>query len=140
MISGFCKEGDIDLASRLWKKSMVDEACKLYKAMIDYGLSPSEVTRVTLAYGYCTRNDLANAMMLLKPLDKRLWIRTFRTLLRKLCSEKKVGVAALFYQKLLEKDGSPDRVTLAAFTMVRSESGGKNNLVTDLRERESPAK
>ncbi|CDY68931.1 BnaCnng61110D [Brassica napus] len=32
-------------------KSMVDEACKLYKAMIDYGLSPSEVTRVTLAYG-----------------------------------------------------------------------------------------
>ncbi|CAF1865238.1 unnamed protein product [Brassica oleracea var. botrytis] len=100
---------------------MVDEACKLYKAMIDYGLSPSEVTRVTLAY------------------DKRLWIRTFRTLLRKLCSEKKVGVAALFYQKLLEKDGSPDRVTLAAFTMACSESGGKNNLVTDLRERESPA-
>ena len=116
---------------------MVDEACKLYKSMIDYGLSPSEVTRVTLAYEYCTRNDLANAMMLLKPLDKRLRIRTVRTPLRKLCSEKKVGVAALFYQKLLEKDGSSlDRVTLAAFTTACSESG-KNNLVTDLTERVS---
>ena len=115
---------------------MVDEACKLYKSMIDYGLSPSEVTRVTLAYEYCKRNDSANAMMLLEPLDKRLWIRTVRTLVRKLCSEKKVGVAALFYQKLLEKNGSPDRVTLPAFTTACSESG-KNNLVTDLTERES---
>ncbi|KAL9818153.1 Pentatricopeptide repeat-containing protein [Arabidopsis thaliana] len=157
MISCYCKEGDIDLAlkyfhnmkrhgcvpdsftygsliSGLCKKSMVDEACKLYEAMIDRGLSPPEVTRVTLAYEYCKRNDSANAMILLEPLDKKLWIRTVRTLVRKLCSEKKVGVAALFFQKLLEKDSSADRVTLAAFTTACSESG-KNNLVTDLTER-----
>ncbi|KAG7542187.1 Pentatricopeptide repeat [Arabidopsis thaliana x Arabidopsis arenosa] len=157
MISGYCKEGDIDLAlkyfhnmkrhgcvpdsftygsliSGLCKKSMVDKASKLYETMIDKGLSPPEVTRVTLAYEYCKRNDSANAMILLEPLDKKLWIRTVRTLVRKLCSEKKVGVAALFFQKLLEKDSSADRVTLAAFTTACSESG-KNNLVADLTER-----
>ncbi|CAA7020963.1 unnamed protein product [Microthlaspi erraticum] len=154
MISGYCKEGGIDLALRyfnnmkrhgcvadsftygslisgLCKKAMVDEACKLYEAMIDKGISPSEVARVTLAYEYCKRNDSANAMILLEPLDKKLWIRTVKTLVRKLCSEKKVGVAALFFQKLLEKDGNADRVTLAAFTTACSESG-KNNLVADL--------
>ncbi|KAG2308670.1 hypothetical protein Bca4012_082237 [Brassica carinata] len=46
------------------------EACKLYEAMMDKGLSPSEVTRVTLAYEYRKRSDSANAMMFMETLDK----------------------------------------------------------------------
>jgi hypothetical protein len=43
-------------------------------------------------------------MIILERLDKRLWVQTVKTLVRKLCSEGKVGIAALFFYRLLHKD------------------------------------
>ncbi|KAJ6339363.1 hypothetical protein OIU77_007350 [Salix suchowensis] len=102
--------------------------------MVDKGLSPREVTRLTLAYEYCKQDDSATAMIILERLDKRLWIRTVNTLIRKLCSEKKVGMAVLFFHKLLDKEQNVDRVTLTAFTTACYESN-KYAFVSDLSER-----
>ena len=73
-------------------------------------------------------------MIILERLDKKLWIRTVNTLVRKLCSEKKVGIAALFFHRLLDKDRNVDRVSLAAFMTACYES---NNyaLVSSLSDR-----
>lgn len=122
------------LISGLCKGFKLDEAHRLYDTMIDKGLSPCEVTRVTLAYEYCKIDDSATAMIILERLDKRLWIQTVKTLVRKLCSEGKVGIAALFFYRLLDKDRNADRVTLAAFTTACYES---NNyaLVSNLSDR-----
>ncbi|KAK9937139.1 hypothetical protein M0R45_013950 [Rubus argutus] len=112
----------------------LDEARKLYDTMMDKGLSPCEVTRLTLAHKYCQKDDYATAMVILERLEKKLWIRTVNTLVRKLCSEKKVGIAALFFHKLVDKNQNVDRVTLQAFMTACYESN-KYALVSDLTER-----
>jgi len=56
-----------------------------------------------------------SAMIILERLDKRLWVQTVKTLVRKLCSEGKVGIAALFFYRLLHKDRNVDRLTFAEF-------------------------
>ncbi|KAJ6410618.1 hypothetical protein OIU84_007378 [Salix udensis] len=157
MICGYCRDRNVSLAlkffnrmsdhactpdsltygaliSGLCKESKLDEACQLYEAMVDKGLSPREVTRLTLAYEYCKQDDSATAMIILERLDKKLWIRTVNTLIRKLCSEKKVGMAVLFFHKLLDKDQNVDRVTLTAFTTACYESN-KYAFISDLSER-----
>ncbi|KAJ6869522.1 hypothetical protein NC651_034302 [Populus alba x Populus x berolinensis] len=157
MICGYCRDRNVSLAlkffnrmsdhgctpdsltygaliSGLCKESKLDEACQLYEAMVDKGLSPCEVTRLTLAYEYCKQDESATAMVILERLDKKLWIRTVNTLIRKLCSERKVGMAVLFFHKLLDKDQNVDRVTLTAFTTACYESN-KYALVSDLSER-----
>ncbi|KAM2677952.1 hypothetical protein EV1_004432 [Malus domestica] len=50
---------------------------------------------------------------MLERLEKKLWIHTVNTLVRKLSSDKKVGIAALFFHKLVDNDQNVDRVTLA---------------------------
>jgi pentatricopeptide repeat protein len=157
MICGYCREGNLTLAlkffhrmsdhgcvpdsitygaiiSGLCKQSKLDEARGLYDSMIEKGLTPCEVTRVTLAYEYCKVDDCLSAMVILERLEKKLWIRTANTLVRKLCSEKKVGMAALFFNKLLDMDVNVNRVILAAFMTACYES---NNyaLVSDLSAR-----
>ncbi|KAJ0030020.1 hypothetical protein Pint_14062 [Pistacia integerrima] len=122
------------LISGLCKESKLAEACELYETMIDKGISPCEVTRVTLAYEYCKKDDSAMAMVVLENLDKKLWIRTVNTLVRKLCSESKVGIAAFFFHKLLDKDHNVDRVTLAAF-MTACYENSKYALVSEFSER-----
>ncbi|KAF4373548.1 hypothetical protein F8388_025242 [Cannabis sativa] len=158
MICGYCRIGNITLAthyfqlmtdhncapdsftfgaliSGLCKEEKLDEARKLYDAAtIEKGLSPCEVTRVTLAYEYCKREKFSSAMAILERLEKRLWIRTVNTLVRKLCSDKKVGMAALFFHKLVDKDRNVDRVTMAAFMAACYESN-KYALVSELSER-----
>ncbi|CAI9112849.1 OLC1v1013346C1 [Oldenlandia corymbosa var. corymbosa] len=103
MISGLCKE------------SRLDEARALYDVMMNKGQSPCEVTRLTKAYEYCKKDESSVALNLLDKLDKKLWVRTVSILVRKLCSEKKVDIAAMFFDKLVEKTHNVDRVTLVAF-------------------------
>lgn len=157
MICGYLRDGNISLAvkyfqrmnqigcapdnitygaliSGLCKQSKLDEACQFYESMIDKGISPCEVTRVTLAYEYCKQGDSATVMIILESLDKKLWIRTVNTLIRKLCSEKRVGMAALFFHKLLDKDQNVDRVSLAALKNACYESN-KYALFSDLSQR-----
>jgi len=157
MICGYCKEGDLSLAfkffhrmsdhgcapdaitygaliSGLYKQSKLEEARGLYDAMIEKGLTPCEVTRVTLAYEYCKIEDSCSAMVILERLEKKPWIRTVNTLVRKLSSEKKVGMAALFFHKLLDLDPHVNRVTLAAFMTACYESSNYA-LVSDLSSR-----
>ncbi|KAM1123026.1 hypothetical protein ACFX13_004561 [Malus domestica] len=136
MICGHCRDGNIAsavmyfqrmgdhgcapdsitygaLMSGLCKDEKLEEARRLYDTMMDKGLSPCEVTRLTLAYKYCMKDDSAAAMVMLERLEKKLWIRTVNTLVRKLSSDKKVGIAALFFHKLMDNDQNVDRVTLA---------------------------
>ncbi|QHO09057.1 Pentatricopeptide repeat-containing protein [Arachis hypogaea] len=145
MICGYCREGNLNLAMRffhrmsdsgcvpdsitygaiisgLCKQSRLDEARGLYDSMLEKGLVPCEVTRVSLAYEYCKIDDGFSAMAVLEKLEKKLWIRTANTLVRKLCSEKKVGLAALLFHKLLDIDLQVNRVTLAAFMTACYES------------------
>ncbi|KAK8641966.1 hypothetical protein V6N13_011332 [Hibiscus sabdariffa] len=61
-------------------------------------------------------------MVMLERLEKKHWLWTVNTLIRKLCSERKVGIAALFFHRLLDKDRNVDRVTLAAFVTACYES------------------
>ncbi|CAI0556803.1 unnamed protein product [Linum tenue] len=122
------------LISGLCKESKLDAARQLYDTMFDWGLSPSEVTRVTLAYEYFKQDDSATAIIIMERFEKKLWIRTATTLIRKLGSEKKVGIASLLFHKLLDKDTNVDRVTLAAFTTACYESN-KYALVSDLSKR-----
>nr|XP_025696547.1 pentatricopeptide repeat-containing protein At4g19890 isoform X1 [Arachis hypogaea]XP_025696549.1 pentatricopeptide repeat-containing protein At4g19890 isoform X1 [Arachis hypogaea] len=133
MICGYCREGNLNLAMRffhrmsdsgcvpdsitygaivsgLCKQSRLDEAHGLYDSMLEKGLVPCEVTRVSLAYEYCKIDDGFSAMAVLEKLEKKLWIRTANTLVRKLCSEKKVGLAALLFHKLLDIDLQVNRM------------------------------
>ena len=103
------------LISGLCKESKLDDARNLYDAMMDKGMSPCEVTRLTLAYEYCKKDDSCTAMAVLDRLEKKLWIRTVNTLVRKLCSEEKFEMAALFFHNLLDKDPVVNRVTLLGF-------------------------
>ncbi|KAL3654584.1 hypothetical protein CASFOL_001569 [Castilleja foliolosa] len=157
MISGYCRDGDADMAmiffnkmrengcvpdsftygaliSGLCKKSMLDEARIFYEEMTEKGVSPCEVTRLTIAYEFCKKDECLKAMGLLERLEKRLWVRTVRTLVRKLCSEKKVEMAAHFFDKLLDLKDGVDRVTLAGFMSACYDS---NNyaLVSDMSRR-----
>ncbi|PPR91038.1 hypothetical protein GOBAR_AA29640 [Gossypium barbadense] len=157
MISGYCRAGNLSLGLKFFNKmsdhscvpdsitygtlinglcreSRLEEACQLYETMMDKGLFPCEVTRLTLAYEYCKKGDSAIAMVMLERLEKKLWMRTVNTLIRKLCSEKKVGIAALFFHRLLDKDRNVNRVTLAAFVTACYETD-KFALVSDLNER-----
>lgn len=159
MICGYCREGNLSLAlkffhrmsdhgcapdsitygaliSGLCKQSKLDEAGRLHDAMIEKGLTPCEVTQVTLAYEYCKIDDGCPAMVVLERLEKKLWVWTvnINTLVRKLCSERKVGMAALFFHKLLDKDPNVNRVTIAAFMTACYESN-KYDLVSDLSAR-----
>ncbi|MCD7456730.1 hypothetical protein HAX54_032920 [Datura stramonium] len=122
------------LISGLCKESKLDEARELYNSMRDKGIPPCEVTRLTVAYEYCKNNEPTIAMDLLDSLDKKLWIRTVSTLVRKLCSEKNVDIAALFFHKLLDRQQSVDRVTLAAFMSACYESNNYD-LVSSMNER-----
>lgn len=122
------------LISGLCKESRLKEARRLYDSMLDKGLTPCEVTRLTLAYEYCKKNESANALLILERLENKLWIRTVNTLVRKLCSEKKVGMAALFFHKLTDKETGVDCVTLAAFMTACYESN-KYALLSDLTKR-----
>ncbi|CAM8972920.1 unnamed protein product [Rhodiola kirilowii] len=110
------------LISGLCRESKLNSARRLYDSMMDKGLAPSEVTRLTLAYEYCKKDESAVAMAILERLDKKLWIRTVNSLIRKLCCEKKVGIASLFLHRLLDKDPNLDRVTHAAFMTTCYES------------------
>ncbi|CAK8566733.1 unnamed protein product [Lathyrus sativus] len=157
MICGYFREGNLTLAMKLFrrmsdhgcvpdsitygaiisglcKQSKLDEARGLYDSMIKKGLTPCEVTRVTLAYEYCNVDDCLSAMVILERLEKKHWIQTTNTLVRKLCSVKKVGMVALFFNKLLDMDVHVNRVSLVAFMTVCYES---NNyaLVSDLSAR-----
>lgn len=153
MICGYCRDGnsltglkflhkmtDPDsitygaLISGLCKESKLKEARRLYDTMLDKGLSPCEVTRLTIAYEYCKIEESATALVMLDRLDRKLWVRTVRTLVRKLCSEKKVGMATLFFHRLVDREPRVDRVTLAAFTASCYESN-KSALVLDLKDR-----
>lgn len=127
MISGLCKE------------SKLDEARRLYETMIDMGLSPCEVTRLTMAYELCKKDESSVAMALLDKLEKKLWVRTVSTLVRKLCCEKKVDIAALFLDKLLNKHQNVDRVTLAAF-MTACYSSNNYALVANVSDKISKQK
>ncbi|KAK3041192.1 hypothetical protein RJ639_028452 [Escallonia herrerae] len=122
LISGLCKESKLDVAR------------SFYDAMLDKGLAPCEVTRLTIAYEYCKKDESSTAIVLLDRLDKKLWIRTVNTLIRKLCSERKVDLAASFFHKLYDKDQNVDRVTLAGF-MTACYDSNKYALVSDLSER-----
>ncbi|KAG6404426.1 hypothetical protein SASPL_136673 [Salvia splendens] len=157
MVSGYCRDGNVELAMKVFndmsehgcapdsftygaligglcKESMVNEARTLFREMIDKGFSPCEVTRVTIAYELCKKGESSTAMALSDRLERKLWVRTVRTLVRKLCSEQKVDVAAQFFDKLLDATKSVDRVTLAAFMTACYES---NNyaLVSDMSTR-----
>ncbi|KAJ1443683.1 Tetratricopeptide-like helical domain superfamily [Sesbania bispinosa] len=157
MICGYCREGNLTLAlkffhrmsdhgcapysitygaliSGLCKQSKLDEARQLYDSMIEKGLTPCEVTRVTLAYEYCKADYSGFALAILERLEKKLWIRTANTLVRKLCDDRKVDMAALFFHKLLDMDLHVNRVTLAAFMTACYESN-KYDLVSDLSAR-----
>lgn len=116
------------LISGLCKESRMDDARGLYEAMTDKGISPCEVARLTLAYEYCIIDDSSTAMIILDKLDKKLWIRTVNTLIRKLCNDQKVDIASVFFHKLI------DRVSLAAFMTACYESD-KYELVADVSER-----
>lgn len=125
LISGLCKQG----------KS--GEAHKLYNEMIGNGLSPCEVTRLTLSYECCKNDDANTAMSVLERLEKKLWVRTVNTLVRKLCCDGKVETAAFFFHKLLDKQPNADRVTLAAF-MTACYENNKYELVSAISERILP--
>ncbi|GER41007.1 pentatricopeptide repeat-containing protein [Striga asiatica] len=154
MICGYCRDNKVDMAvkffhkmrdngctpdsftygaliSGLCKESKLDEAKRFFDEMMNRGISPPEVTRLTIAYEFCRKGESLTAMVLLDRLDKKLWIRTVRTLVRKLCSEQKVEMAAQFFDKLLEVNHAVDRVTLAAFMSACYDS---NNyaLVSDM--------
>lgn len=60
------------LISGLCKQSKLDEAGRLHDAMIEKGLTPCEVTQVTLAYEYCKIDDGCPAMVVLERLEKKL--------------------------------------------------------------------
>ncbi|CAJ1831556.1 unnamed protein product [Sphenostylis stenocarpa] len=105
MICGYCIEGNLSLAfkffhrmsghdcvpdsitygaliSGLYKQSKLNEALGLYDAMIEKGLTPCEVTRVTLAHEYCKIGDSFSTMIVLERLEKKPWIQTVNTLLQ----------------------------------------------------------
>ncbi|KAF6167966.1 hypothetical protein GIB67_020536 [Kingdonia uniflora] len=156
MICGYCRDRNIDsalkvfqkmndhgsvdaiaygaLISGLCKESKLKEAHVLYNTMVDKRFSPCEVTRLTLAYEYCKKDDSATAMDLLDRLDKKLWIRTVNTLVRKLCREGKVETAAIFFHKLLDKGGNVDRVVLAGF-LAACYDNDKYSVASSLSER-----
>ncbi|KAG6402117.1 hypothetical protein SASPL_138990 [Salvia splendens] len=157
MVSGYCRDGNIEKAMKVFnemseygcapdsftygaligglcKESMLNEARTLFSEMNDKGFSPCEVTRVTIAYELCKKGESSAAMALLDRLERKLRVRTVSTLVRKLCSEQKVDVAAQFFDKLLDATKTVDRVTLAAFMTACYES---NNyaLVSDMSTR-----
>lgn len=107
---------------------------RLHDIKIDKGLSPCEATRLKLAYEYCKIYNSDTAKIILEKLDKKLWIRSVNTLVRKLCSERKVGIAALFFHRLLNKDSNVDSVTSAAFMTAFYESNN-HALASNLSER-----
>ncbi|KHN40558.1 Pentatricopeptide repeat-containing protein [Glycine soja] len=124
------------LISGLCKQSKLDEAGRLHDAMIEKGLTPCEVTQVTLAYEYCKIDDGCPAMVVLERLEKKPWVWTvnINTLVRKLCSERKVGMAAPFFHKLLDMDPNVNHVTIAAF-MIGCYESYKYALISDLSAR-----
>ncbi|KAI3798484.1 hypothetical protein L1987_33761 [Smallanthus sonchifolius] len=111
------------LISGLCKKSKLDEARSYYDAMMDKGLSPCEVTRLTIAYEYCKANVPLTAIKVVDRLEKKLWVHTVNTLIRKLCSEKKVEIAASFLHKLIDKDKHLDQIMFTAFVTACYDSG-----------------
>ncbi|KAL5698193.1 hypothetical protein ACHQM5_029263 [Ranunculus cassubicifolius] len=157
MISGYCRDNNADAALQLFEKmsehgcladavtygavisglckeSKLKKARELYDSMIDKGCSPCEVTRLTLAYKYCKKDDSTTAMAILSRLEKKHWVRTCNTLIRKLSSEGKVDVAAQFFHKLLDKDPNTDHVTFLAFTTACYDNN-KYSVAADLSER-----
>ncbi|KAL5698182.1 hypothetical protein ACHQM5_029254 [Ranunculus cassubicifolius] len=157
IISGYCRDNNADAALQLFEKmsehgcladavtygavisglckeSKLKKARELYDSMIDKGCSPCEVTRLTLAYGYCKKDDSTTAMAILSRLEKKHWVRTGNTLIRKLSSEGKVDVTAQFFHKLLDKDPNADRVTFLAFTTACYDNN-KYSVAADLSER-----
>ncbi|KAK8551380.1 hypothetical protein V6N13_119851 [Hibiscus sabdariffa] len=124
------------LITGLCQESRLEEACHLYETMMDKGLSPYEVTRLTLAYEYYKKGDSVIAMVMLEKLEKKkLWLWTVNTLIRKLFSKRKVGITALFFRRIFDyKDRNVNRVTLAAFVTAYYESD-KFALVSYLNER-----
>ncbi|KAI3890731.1 hypothetical protein MKX03_019123 [Papaver bracteatum] len=157
LICGYCRNGNSGLAleifqrmskkvsaadsltygaliSGLCKESKLKEARILYDSMVDKGISPCEVTPITVAYEYCKLEDSVTAMAVLDRLDTRLWIRTGKTLVRKLCCEGKVEMAAEFYHKLLDKDRNADPVIYAAFKTACYQSN-KYSIASGISER-----
>ncbi|KAL0363736.1 UNVERIFIED_CONTAM: Pentatricopeptide repeat-containing protein [Sesamum calycinum] len=131
VIDALCKKGRVKEAYRV---SMLDEARALFEEMIGKGISPCEVTRMTIAYEFCKKDESCTAMALLDRLEKKLWVRTISTLVRKLCSEQKVDMAAQFFDKLFDVNHTVDRVTLAAF-MTACYDSNNYALVSDISER-----
>ncbi|KAK1322560.1 Pentatricopeptide repeat-containing protein [Acorus calamus] len=122
------------LISGLCKELRLEEAKTLYHAMVDKGLVPCEVSRVTLAYEYCVKEEPEVAMALLDRLEKKAWIRTANVLTRKLSCRGDADTAALFLRRLLEKDRNMDRITFTAF--VNACYGcGKYSLASELLDR-----
>ncbi|KAH7656198.1 Pentatricopeptide repeat-containing protein [Dioscorea alata] len=138
MISGYCKDGQVSagmkffekmikngciadsvtygaLISGLCKESRLEEARVLYDAMLDKSLVPCDVTRATLAYEYCKKDQPDNALSIMDRLDKKHWIRTANTLVRKLCSEAEVETSSIFLDRILNKDYELDHITYIAF-------------------------
>ena len=107
---------------------------RLYEIKIDKGLSLCEATRLPLVYEYCKIYNSDTAIIILERLDKKLWIRSVNTLVRKLCSERKVGIEALFFHRLLTKDSNVDSLTFAAFMSACYESNN-HALASNLSER-----
>ncbi|XP_047308859.1 pentatricopeptide repeat-containing protein At4g19890 [Impatiens glandulifera] len=157
IITGYCRNGDIEkaleflnrmsdfgcipdsftygsLISGLCKERKLDEAYRLYNTMREQGFSPCEVTRLTLAYEYCNNSQLSMAISVVDGLDKKLFIRTVKTLVRKLCCDKKVEMASVFLHKLIDVDEKVDRVVLAAFLTTCYDSN-RYELVSDVSKR-----
>ncbi|KAI3710993.1 hypothetical protein L2E82_40794 [Cichorium intybus] len=131
---GMVQEAYEQLDEEMEKLIMLNEAKSYYDAMIEKGLVPCEVTRLTIAYEYCKVNDLSTAMEVVDSLEKKLWVRTVNTLVRKLCSEKKVEVVVPFVHKLIDKEKNLDRIMLMGFVTACYDSN-HYAIVSDISER-----
>ncbi|EPS61160.1 hypothetical protein M569_13637 [Genlisea aurea] len=106
VISGLCREG------------MLDEAKGVFVEMIERGMVPCEVSRMSVAYEFCARGEVGVAVDLLGRVEKdEHWTRTVRSLIRRLCGEGEVDVAAELFDRLSDRrgGGGVDRATLTAF-------------------------
>ncbi|KAK8646031.1 hypothetical protein V6N13_119832 [Hibiscus sabdariffa] len=150
LINGLSKKGSIkqafgkleEMVREGWKPNVgycneekLNRAEMLFSRMEEQGLVANTNTYTTLINGHCKMGRVQEAYELLgKGLLRGLRLLILFSLLssasrlilsyclfRKLCSERKVGIAALFFHRLLDKDHNVDRVTLAAFVTASYE-------------------
>ncbi|CAI9112400.1 OLC1v1012848C1 [Oldenlandia corymbosa var. corymbosa] len=94
------------LISESCKRADLRQALAFLTKMVKSGIMPDVHVYTTLISAFCKENRMCES--------EKLFDDAFLKL-GKLCSEKKVDIAAMFFDKLLEKTHNVDRVTLAAF-------------------------